>query len=83
MLRQWKNAESVDIRNNAELPCELILNYTLSFLDILVVTTCDDYEPRILVGRYEDPPWWHYTHFDSLCVCSMSSGLCETAISFV
>ncbi len=41
------------------LSCELVLNYKLSFPDILVVTDCDDYEPRILVERDEDPPWRH------------------------
>ncbi len=51
--------ESVEIRSIAELPCELVLNYTLSYPVFLVVTNCDDHEPRILVEKYEDPPWWH------------------------
>ncbi len=59
ILSQWEHVETVEIRNNAELPCELVLNYTLSNPDILVVTDCDDYEPRILVEKYEEQPWWH------------------------
>ena len=53
ILRQWQHVESVEIRNNAELPCELVLNYSLSYPDILVVTDCDDYQPRIFVERDE------------------------------
>ncbi len=51
--------ESVEIRNNAELPCQLALNYTLLYPDILVVTNCDDYEARILVEKHEAPAWCH------------------------
>ncbi len=60
ILKQWQHVESVlEIRNNAELPCERVLNYSLPYPDILVVSDCDDYKPRILVERHEEQPWWY------------------------
>jgi hypothetical protein len=67
-LSDWPNLFSLDIRDNKDIDCEEIRCFQSSYPQLLILTDCDDFTPKILKDNNEKKQAWIQLLFVLLAV---------------